>query len=392
MTAQATPSSLAAPERLADLQVGISMAVVGFYVASMGAMLAVLATEFEVAPESLSWVGSTFGAGLLVVAAAGRLLLRGGARLALAGSAVTLGLGTLLVALAPHLGFVFAGAALQGLGAAVMVLVAPVMLARNADVRLTRVNGVASLVGIAAPLLVGAVVGVGGSGRLAILLLTPGLAWLLWTLAKSGADRPVAAPVGSSGNTRPRAAAVLRRWLAVVMAVAVEFCYVVWGVSRLRDTGLDTSIAAIAGIAFPVGMAVGRLAGPWLIRRLPAVPFGVVISALGSLLVVLGSEWPMVASGLVLAGLGVATLYPVTLAELMAVPGLRPAVGASLGALASASAILLAPTALAGLATAVELRLSFLVALPLLGLLLLLRGRTREPARVGAGPATGRAS
>jgi hypothetical protein len=162
------------------------------------------------------------------------------------------------------------------------------------------------------------------------------------------------------------------------MAVSVEFCYVVWGVSRLRDTGLDTSIAAIAGIAFPAGMAVGRLTGPWLIRRLPAVPFGVAVSALGSVLVVLGSGWPTVASGLVLAGFGVATLYPVTLAELMAVPGLRPAMGASLGALASATAILLAPTALASMAASVELRLTFLFALPLLGLLLVLRGRTRD--------------
>ena len=196
-------------------------------------------------------------------------------------------------------------------------------------------------------------------------------------LAKSGLGRPVAATEEAGAPTKPRAAAVLRRWLCVVMAVSVEFCYVVWGVSRLRDTGLDISIAAVLGIAFPVGMAVGRLSGGWLIRRLPAVPFGVLLSTLGSVLVVLGPGWPTIAPGLLLAGLGIATLYPVTLAELMAVPGLRPAIGASLGALASATAILLAPTALARLAASVELRLSFLLALPLLGLLLALRGRTR---------------
>jgi hypothetical protein len=77
----------------------------------------------------------------------------------------------------------------------------------------------------------------------------------------------------------------------------------------------------------------------------------------------------------VVAGAGVAILYPVALAGLVATPRLGAAHAASLGALASGTAILAAPAALARLADVVELRLAFLITLPLLAALLLLRRR-----------------
>jgi hypothetical protein len=66
---------------------------------------------------------------------------------------------------------------------------------------------------------------------------------------------------------------------------------------------------------------------------------------------------------------GVAPLYPITIAALVATPGLSPARLAALGALASGTAILVAPTALAALATVVDLRTAFLIPLPLLVML-----------------------
>ena len=382
--------TLAAPtiDRADDLQVGIALASVGFYVSGMGAVLAGLASEFSVAPESLSWVGSTFGAGLLVIAATGRLVLRAGPRPALATSAIALALSTLLAVFGPTLVFVFIAAVLQGLAASVMVLVAPVMLTASADVRLTRVNAVSSLVGILAPLLVGAAVSAGIPGRWALLTLVPLLAWLLVLLivhARAGGSARAAEPTladedapSAAAVTKPSVWSVVRRWLAVVMSVSVEFSYVVWGVTRLITTGVDTGLASVLGIAFPVGMAVGRSAGPWIIRRLPAVPFGAGVAALGTLLVVIGTGWPIVTAGLVIAGLGVATMYPVTLARLMAVEGLAAHRGAAVGAAASGTAILLAPVALAAVASVVDLRLAFLLQLPLLVILLVLHGRT-EP-------------
>lgn len=384
-------------DRRADLEVGVAMAAVGYYVAAMGAVVAILAAEFAVPAESLSWVGSTYGLGLLIVAVAGRWLLRRGPRPPLLGCAIGFLVGSLLVALSGNLVLIFAGTLLQSIAAAVLVLLAPVILATDTDVRLTRVNAIASLVGITASPLIGVVAGMRISGRLGLLVLVPMLGWLLWMLLAPGVRRPRPEPAPAaeasstpldvaSGRERPRArpAAVARRWLAIVMAVSVEFCFVVFGVTRLGATGLDTSLAAILGIAFSVGMTGGRFAGSWLIRRLPAVPFGAGVAIGGTLLVAFTNTWPTVAAGLVIAGLGVATLYPVTLAQLMSVPELPPSHAASLGAFASGTAIVLAPIALAALAGVVDLRLAFLIPIPLLIALVVLHGR---PARAPREPA-----
>jgi len=387
-------------DRTADLEVGVMMAAVGYYVAAMGAVVAMLASEFDVPAESLSWVGSTFGAGLLIVAVSGPRLLRRGPRPPLLGSVIAFLLGTLLVALPANLILIFVGTALQSIAGSVMVLLAPVILSTDADVRLTRANAVASLVGVTASPFIGAIAARGVSGRLGLLVLVPLLGWLLWMILASrsshidaspaAAPSPEAAPspaepvepvepVEPTEHARP--AAVARRWFTVVMAVSVEFCYVVWGVTRLKATGIDTSFAAILGITFSVGMTTGRFAGPWIIRRLPAVPFGASVAAAGTLLVALTNTWPTVAAGLIIAGLGVATLYPVTLSGLMSVPGLRSSHGASLGAFASGTAIVLAPVALASLSGVIDLRLAFLIPIPLLIVLVLLHGRPTRTLR-----------
>ncbi|MFT4108907.1 MAG: MFS transporter, partial [Propionicimonas sp.] len=190
---------------------------------------------------------------------------------------------------------------------------------------------------------------------------------------------PATGPVAARSTAGWRT--VLRRWLALVCAVSAEFAFVVWGVARLTATGLDASLSAVVGASFQVGMAAGRLIGPRLIARFPMVVVGAALAATGVVVVVAATTWPLVGFGQLLAGLGIATLYPITLARLMATPGLRPELGTSLGALASGTAITVAPTALAGLALVVDLRLAFLVPLPILGLLLWLH---REPRPTGA--------
>jgi MFS family permease len=94
------------------------------------------------------------------------------------------------------------------------------------------------------------------------------------------------------------------------------------------------------------------------------------------LLVSLFDSPVLVALGLVVAGLGVAPLYPVTLASLVATPGLSSARLAAIGALASGTAILVAPAVLAVLARVVDLRTAYLVTLPLIAVLFLLSRRS----------------
>ena len=248
----------------------------------------------------------------------------------------------------------------------------------DAEKRLTQANAAASVAGILAPLLLGLAAVTGLGGRLPLLLMAAAMAVLGMVALLAGREEQpsvhVAAEVAPVQLSRVEAG---RRWLALVSAVAVEFCFVVWGVARLTGTGIRAGEAALIATAFPLGMALGRVVGSWLIARLPMVLVGSAVTAAGTLLVVLVDAWPVVGLGQLLAGLGLATLYPILLARLMHTPGLRPEFGASLGALASGIAITVAPAVLALLATVVDLRIAFLLPLPILIGTLLLYGRPR---------------
>ena len=356
-----------------EFQVGLGMSNVGFYVASIGVVLVVLAAELGVPVESLAWLGSLYGIALIVVAFAGPMLLRFGAHRFLAGSAIVMGVGSLLLAVVPGQLAAYAGVILQAFGTSGLLLVTPGLLnGPGAEAKLTTVNGLASAVGIAAPLLFGAAQALGIGGRVPMLLVVACMA-VLAVLALRNPAAIVPNPTRATPGARSfRRSLVLRRVLTQVSAVAVEFCFVVWGVARLVDTGLDMAAAAIVGASFPVGMAVGRIVGPALIARFPMVPVGSAVAALGTLAVAATQNPAIVGAGQLVAGLGIATMYPITLARVMATPGLPPELGASLGAFGSGVAVMLAPAALAAVATVVDLRTAFLAPLPLLGIVLLL--------------------
>lgn len=378
-----------------DFQMSLVLGAAGFYLGGLGVIIVVLAADLGVPPTSLAWMGSIFGVALLATAPFGPLALRWGANPLLAACTFLSAAGFTLLALAPTLPLVAVGAALQALGGSFTIILLPILLAgTRAHIRVTRANAVSSVVSVAAPLLIGLLIAVGIDGRRSLLLAAlPMLVVAVVAVRNARLDAadppPPRAPrrravreEGSELEVPPPAVAnppsytlVVRRWLCVVLSVAAEFSFLVWAVARLVDGGLDAASAATVGAAFPVGMAVGRVLGPWLIERLPAVPVGAAVAAAGTVLVVVGPGWPVIAAGLVLAGLGIATLYPVTLVGLMNVPRLPQPVAGSLAALASGTAIIVAPAGLAALAEGVELRLAFLVVLPLLLVLVLLRGR-----------------
>ena len=181
----------------------------------------------------------------------------------------------------------------------------------------------------------------GRTGRTALLLVVVPL----FVLARS-ARGPVADP-GPPPSPGGVPAGVARRWVAIVLAVAVEFCFVVWGAGRLTETGLGDGTAAALASAFPVGLAVGRMGGTrddaagW-----PPVAVGAAATAAGTALLVTGDSPATAAVALAIAGLGVAPFYPVLLGDLMAVPQLSAWRAASLATLASGTAILAAPAVL----------------------------------------------
>ncbi len=347
-------------------QVGIAQAALGYTINSLGACLVLLAAELGSRPEELAWLSSSFGVGLLVVGLAGRWVLGSGTRPALLGSALVAAVGTVLLATGAAAVTAAAGALLLGLGSAGFVLVTPALLrGPDAAAGLARANAAASVSALFGPLAIGALTAAGLSGRLALLVAVPALLFLAADTRPRptpGEPRPALAQDRSARSGSPAVWRVAGVWAAIVIAVSIEFCFTIWSTARLQGTGMPAGAAAVAATAFLIGMAAGRLAAPRLIvRRLPVIPAGCGLAAAGTLVVALFDAPVPVTAGLVLAGLGVAPFYPVTLARLIQVPGLSPARSAAYGALASGTAILAAPATLAALGSALDLRTAYLV-------------------------------
>ncbi|HET6737597.1 MAG TPA: MFS transporter [Kribbella sp.] len=407
--------------RADEVRIGIALSAMGFVLAGLGACVAILARDLDEPTGRLALLSSGFAVGLLIVAVIGpRMLRRWAMPTVLALGSVLCAVGAVLIAVAPAYVVAIAGGLFVGLGGALLVLVAPLMLnGPTAASRLSRVNAVASGTGILAPLAIGTLDGLGPSGRLAMIAAAPPLI-LLAVLTRQRTTPPADPTPRTSASPADRAprqpsdsvqeqevVAVLidsapavglgrkwrrvgRRvvmdvgvgWLRVVLAVSVEFCFVVWAVARLIATGLPTPTAALLGSAFPIGMAVGRAIGPIQLRNWSPIYPSSLLAACGTLLVSLFDVPAVVALGLVVAGLGVAPLYPVTLASLVATPGLSSARLAAVGALASGTAILIAPAILAVLARVLDLRTAYLITLPLLAVLFLLSRRSARTAFV----------
>ncbi|GGN97342.1 hypothetical protein GCM10010112_89500 [Actinoplanes lobatus] len=355
-----TPARASGP----DLSVGVALAVVGYLLTGIGGLIAVLARDLAVPVQSLTWISSAFAIGLLVVAPLGGLILRRGPGLALRAAALIVAAGATLLALAPNLATAVAAATLTGLGTATIVLAAPALLTGpTAGFRLTRVNGAASAAAILAPAGYAGLEQLGLDGRLALLATLP-LLLVVVTRPVPGTAAAQPAEIPSAAG-RPPTGVLALRWSRLVLVVGLEFCFTVFAVTRLRNTGAPMATAAALAIAFPLGMALGRTFGSRLIQRIPAIPLGAGLAAAAGLVTALTESSTATTLALLAAGLGVAPLYPLGLADLMATPGLHRTAGASLGAFASGVAILIAPNLLARLAVTTDLRAAFLVTVPL---------------------------
>jgi fucose permease len=160
--------------------------------------------------------------------------------------------------------------------------------------------------------------------------------------------------------------------LAVVSAVAIEFCMVTWTPDLLVDrTGMSAGTASGAVSAVVGGMAIGRLVIGFLARD--HSPFGlflvsVAVTAAGWLLVWLSTSPVVAVCGLLVVGLGVAAQYPLGAAIVMALSGGQPDRAIAVMSVGVGVASGLGPFVLGALADELGTQLAFLV-VPVLCLL-----------------------
>lgn len=230
-------------------------------------------------------------------------------------------------------------------------------------VALSEANVVASFISMLAPLLVGAFAGTIGNWRFALIVgaLLPLVLWFFFRGARSAI---FAQPTQASGQ-RPNSLPMLYwvYWIALMLAVSIEFCMVFWSADYLEQVlGVDKASAAQAVSLFLGGMIAGRFASSRLVQRFAT--HAVVVASLGvattgfALYWLVGNIWAGMI-GLFLTGLGVASLYPLILSMAIGASRGQSVQAGARATLASGLAILALPLILGRVADAVGIWLAY---------------------------------
>jgi MFS family permease len=373
-----------------------ALAAFAFWLYAFGPALALLRAELHfsyglIGVYSALWSAGAALGGLSFAAFAGRL--RRGMLLWCSAAAATAGAG--LFAAAHTVALTLAAAALLGFFGTLLLASIQAILSDSHGERRDRVlaeaNVGAAACGVLAPLLLGLLQGTPAGWRTAMALPVLILTGLF--LRYRHQQLPDAPAAGHPGHgSRPRLGRVqLSRtcWiLAILVAVgiAVEFCVIYFGTELLTATGLRTTQAAIAMSGFYLGILAGRVAGVWLIRRagrtVALLWASLAVTTAGFLLFWLaGSPGPAIA-GLFLCGLGIANLYPLSLAlVLAAAPGNGDSANGTT-ALLGGVLVIAFPYLLGTLADHLGLRAAFSIELVLIGAcaILLLAGLQLAPS------------
>jgi MFS family permease len=105
-------------------------------------------------------------------------------------------------------------------------------------------------------------------------------------------------------------------WMTLVLAVGIEWSVSFWAVPYLRDAlGLSDAIATVATAGLFAAVVIGRMLGSRWTRRQSAdqlLPKSLFLTLAGVVLLLPGSV-PLGLLGLMIAGLGIANLYPLAL-------------------------------------------------------------------------------
>lgn len=359
-----------------------------FLLNGLGAVLAPLQRELRVSRGEVAFYPSLFAAGLLVVGLAGGPFVSWiGRAAALRISIAGMLLGGLLIA-TPARFATLLGALLVGLGAALLIQLVPAVLAASHPhapaAAIGEVNALASAAAVLAPLAVSGALAAGlgwRTGYLAVPLLALAAITLpAWRLLLPDASRSITD--SQAGVQAP----MLGRWVDLLVAVSAEFCMVFWAASAVIawDHASPVQAPALASL-FLVGMAAVRAMSVPIIRRIPEprplVLTCIAVAAAGFALFWAAPTLALAAAGLLVAGLGVALLYPTTVSRVVAAWPQAPDRAAARAALASGIAIGGAPFLLAQLSDAIGLRAAFLI-VPALLLVLAVRGGTAGTSRV----------
>lgn len=349
------------------------LAFYGYFLNILGPITPYLKDELGLSYTVSSLHFTAFAAGILVIGLAGHLLIRRvGRAAALWIGAFGMSLGALLLLTGRSPVVTIPAAFCTGLVGSLILAIIPSALAdRHGEGRaiaLSEANVVSSIACTLAPLMVGWTAALAGGWRLALALAagTP----VLMYLGFRRATPPPSASAAAQRAARPLPRAYWVYWAALVLAVSIEFCMIFWSADYLETSlGLRRVDAVRAVSLFLAGMIAGRLAGSRLVQHYPArslVLASTLVAAAGFALFWATGSVTLGLLGLTVAGLGVASLYPLVLALALGAAGADTVQGGARATLASGTAILALPLVLGRLADLVGIRPAYAVVAVLL--------------------------
>jgi len=296
-----------------------------FWLYAFGPALALLRAEFHFSYTLLGVYSALWPAGAAVAGVTFAALARRLPRAALLWwSAVAATVGAGLFTASRDVSLTMLGVAVLGFaGTTLLTCTQAILSGRHGERRdraLTEANVGAAACAVIAPLLLGLLQDTPLGWRTAMTL--PALALAGLSLRYRRLTLP---PARSARSDLGRSRLPLSCWLLAAMVaagIAVEFCLVYFGAELLTATGLRTAQAATAMSGFYFGILAGRIGGAWLTRRagltVPVLCASLAVTGGGFALCWLASLPAVAITGLFICGLGIANLYPLSVALTLA--------------------------------------------------------------------------
>jgi fucose permease len=353
----------------------LSLAFYGYFLNVLGPITPFLKDELQLSYTVSSFHFTAFAVGILLIGVGGHLLIqRIGKQRSLWLGLFGMSLSALLLLIGKTPIITIGASFLMGVIGSLILAIVPAALSDQHGemkaVALSEANVIASLFATAAPLLVGWFAQSIGSWRWALGSMASIPILMFIALGRNSSPVTTSAGVEPDQASQPLPALFWIYWLAIVLAVSVEFCMVFWSADYIEQIlGLIKADAAQAVSLFLAAMIIGRILGSRLVQRFSTravVMVSIIIAATGFLFFWRTGNPLIGLSGLFITGLGVANIYPLILSlAINAANGNTVQAGAR-ATLASGTAILALPLILGGFADAVGIRLAYIVVLLLL--------------------------
>ena len=358
------------------------LAFYGYFLNILGPITPFLKEELGLSYTVSSLHFTAFAVGILLVGLGGHILIRRVGRWrSLWIGAIGMSVSAFLLLAGKTPAITIGACLVMGLvGSLILVIVPSVLSEQHGELRavaLSEANVIASLVATAAPLMVGWFAHLTGGWRWALGMVA--FAPILMRLGLGKIKLPQAAPARADSMQSKHSLPILFwvYWVALVLAVAVEFCMISWSADYLENgLGMLKVDAAQSVSLFLAAMIVGRLAGSRLVQHFSThkvVIGSIFVASLGFLLYWSTTSLLLGLGGLFVTGLGVASLYPLILSLAIGAANGQMIQASARATLASGTAILTLPLVLGRLADVVGIRSAYgVVALLLISVFLII--------------------